>query len=135
MEKEIILLDTGILIDYFRKKDKENSILYQLSLEKYEFKVATITQYEVLLGANDSQVNFWKELFGRVKILSFDEQAAITASNIYKQLKVENKLIDIADILIAAIAMTNQIALATLNSKHFNRISKLELLRLPQANA
>jgi predicted nucleic acid-binding protein len=26
MEKEIILLDTGILIEYFRKKDKEKSI-------------------------------------------------------------------------------------------------------------
>tara|TARA_R110002072_G_scaffold30097_10_gene94404 strand:+ start:344 stop:751 length:408 start_codon:yes stop_codon:yes gene_type:complete len=135
MEKEIILLDTGILIEYFRKKDKEKSILYQLSLGNYEFKVASITQYEVLLGSNDSQINFWMELFGRVKILPFDEESAITASKIYKQLKVENKLIDIADILIGSIAMTNQIVLATLNSKHFKRISNLELLELPRSNA
>lgn len=134
MEKEIILLDTGILIEYFRRKDKEKAILYQLSLDNYEFKVASITQYEVLLGSNDSQISFWQEFFGRVKVLPFDEQSAITASEIYKQLKVKNKLIDIADILIASIAMTNQIPLATLNNKHFKRISKLELLKLPHAN-
>jgi len=64
MEKEIILLDTGILIEYFRKKDKEKSILYQLSLDSYEFKVASITQYEVLLGSNDSQITFGRNYLG-----------------------------------------------------------------------
>ena len=131
MEKEIILLDTGILIEYFRKKDKSKSILYQLSQGHYEFKVASISQYEVLLGSNESQMGFWEDFFKQVQILAFDKVSAVTASEIYKQLKSENKLIDIADILIGSIAMTNQIALATLNRKHFNRISKLELLELP----
>jgi len=131
MEKEIILLDTGILIEYFRKKDKSKSILYQLSQGHYEFKVASISQYEVLLGSNESQMGFWEDFFKQVQILAFDKVSAVTASEIYKQLKSENKLIDIADILIGSIAMTNQIALATLNRKHFYRISKLELLELP----
>ncbi|WP_339698779.1 type II toxin-antitoxin system VapC family toxin [Algoriphagus aquimarinus] len=107
MEKEIILLDTGILIEYFRKKDKEKSILYQLSLDNYEFKVASITQYEVLLGSNDSQINFWKELFGRVKILPFDEQSAITASKIYKQLKTQDSRLKTQDLSAVAEPITN----------------------------
>lgn len=133
MENKVILLDTGILIEYFRKKDKSKSILYQLSLQPYEFKVAAISQYEILLGSNDSQMDFWKMFFERIQILAFDENSAIAASEIYKQLKSENKLLDIADILIGSIALTNQISLATLNKKHFMRIKNLELVELPNS--
>ncbi|WBL45124.1 type II toxin-antitoxin system VapC family toxin [Algoriphagus halophytocola] len=79
-------------------------------------------------------MNFWQELFSMIKVLPFDEPSAITASKIYQQLKGMIKLIDIADILISSVAMTGQIPLATLNNKHFKRISELELLKLPQAN-
>lgn len=133
METKVTLLDTGILIEFFRKKDKSKSILYQLSLQSYEFKVAAISQYEILLGSNDSQMDFWKLFFERIQILAFDENSAVAASEIYKQLKSENKLIDIADILIGSIALTNQISLATLNRKHFMRIRNLELVPLPNS--
>lgn len=121
-------MDTGILIDFFRKKNKSKSFLYQLSLKNPELKVSTITQYEILLGANDSQWDFWESFFDRVQILPFDEESAIIAAQIYKQLKSQNKLIAIADILIASIALNNQFPLATLNKKHFSRINTLELL-------
>ncbi len=133
METKVILLDTGILIEFFRKKDKSKSILYQLSLQSYEFKVAAISQYEILLGSNDSQMDFWKKFFERIQILAFDENSAVAASEIYKQLKSENKLISIADILIGSIAFTNQISIATLNKKHFMRIKDLELVELPHS--
>ncbi len=133
METKVILLDTGILIEFFRKKDKSKSILYQLSLQSYEFKVAAISQYEILLGSNDSQMDFWKKFFERIQILAFDENSAVAASEIYKQLKSENKLISIADILIGSIAFSNQISIATLNKKHFMRIKDLELVELPHS--
>lgn len=130
MERSVVLLDTGILIEFFRKKEKEKSILYQLSLDSYEFRVSTITQYEILLGANESQIEFWNSFFERIQSLSFDKNSAIAASEIYKQLKAKNELIDMADILIGAIAMSNHISLATLNRKHFSRIKGLELLSI-----
>lgn len=123
-------MDTGILIDFFRKKNKSKSVLYQLSKNSFTFQVSAITKYEILLGANDSQTDFWKRFFDRVQVLPFDGESAIIAAQIYKQLKSQNKLIAIADILIASIALNNRAPLATLNKKHFSRIDTLELLAL-----
>jgi predicted nucleic acid-binding protein len=130
VENKVILLDTGILIDFFRKKDKSKSVLFQLSQNSINFQVSAITEYEILLGATDSQMGFWKSFFDRVKVLSFDEESAIIAAQIYKQLKSQNKLIAIADILIASTALKNHAPLATLNKKHFSRINMLDLLEL-----
>ncbi|MFL0682734.1 MAG: type II toxin-antitoxin system VapC family toxin [Algoriphagus aquaeductus] len=130
MEGNPILLDTGILIEYFRNKEKSKSVLYRLSLNRFEFKVSSITKYEVLLGATGEQMDFWKEFFDRVQVLPFTADTAVVASEVYKALKSKNKLIDIADILIASVALTNAIPLATLNFKHFSRIEALDVLDL-----
>ena len=47
---------------------------------------------------------------------------------IYKQLKQENKLIDIPDIMIAGTALQNNMPLATLNRNHFERIKGLTII-------
>lgn len=128
MEKKIIYLDSGVLIEYFRKKDKSKSKLFLLS-QKYQIvKVSSITYYEILLGSNQNQIEFWNEFFEKVEVLSFDQKAGLIASKIYKQLKRENKLIAIADILIAAVALANELDIATLNRKHFERIDGLSLI-------
>ncbi|MGM0944166.1 MAG: type II toxin-antitoxin system VapC family toxin [Bacteroidota bacterium] len=128
METKIIYLDSGVLIEYFRKKDKSKSKLFLLS-QKYQIvKVSSITYYEILLGSNKNQIQFWNEFFEKVEVLSFDQKAGLIASKIYKQLKRENKLIAIADILIAAVALANELDIATLNRKHFERIDGLSLI-------
>jgi predicted nucleic acid-binding protein len=85
MESSPILIDTSVLIDYFRKKNKGKTLLYSLSL-KYNISISTITE--------------------------------------------KNQLISPPDILIAATAFANNLSFATLNLKHFERISDLELIAL-----
>lgn len=48
MEKQLICLDTSVLIDYFRKKDKTKSFFYALADEYDSFAVSVITEYEIL---------------------------------------------------------------------------------------
>jgi len=60
--------------------------------------------------------------------LPFDTRVAKRAVSIYKQLKQQNKLIDIPDIMIAGTAQQNNMPLATLNRKHFERIKDLEII-------
>ena len=56
MAGELILLDTSILIDYFRKKNKRNSDFFQLvETKKYFFAVSVITEYEIYIGATNDQ--------------------------------------------------------------------------------
>lgn len=50
------------------------------------------------------------------------------AGDIVRNLRKENKIIGIADILIASTAISHQLKLSTLNLKDFGRIKDLEIL-------
>ena len=130
MESEIICLDTSILIDFFRKKKKENSIFYQLAQKHDVFAVSVITEYEIFTGCTTEQQEFWNDFFSRIMVLPFDSNCNKVAVTIFKNLKAKSKLIEIPDILIAATAIRHNLKLATINKKHFERISNLQLIEL-----
>jgi tRNA(fMet)-specific endonuclease VapC len=81
-----------------------------------------------MIGAKNEEIEFWGDFFGRVTILPFDKLANDIAIEITKQLKRKNNLIEIPDIFIGATALSRKIKIATLNKKHFERISDLELI-------
>ena len=128
MEDPIICLDTSVLIDFYRKKDKSQSLFFKLTEQYSIFAVSAITEYELYLGNSQEQNIFWDDFFSRVIVLPFDSKAVKHAVNIYKQLKRENKLIPMPDIMIAGTAMKNNMLLATLNRKHFERIGNLKII-------
>jgi predicted nucleic acid-binding protein len=92
------------------------------------FAVSAVTQYELCLGNSQEQNIFWDDFFSRIIILPFDTKVVKQSIGIYQQLKQQNKLIDTPDIMIAGTAIQNNMPLATLNRKHFERISGLELI-------
>lgn len=59
-----------------------------------------------------------------------DLESSNQAIEIYKELKKKTKMIDLADILIAATSISQKLPLATLNLKHFQRINELEIINL-----
>lgn len=126
----MICLDTSILIDFFRKEKKENSLFFRLTQQYRIFTVSVITEYEIFVGSNQEQQEFWENFFSRIVVLPFDSASSQMAVQIFKDLKAKNKLIEIPDILIAATAMQNNLPLATTNLKHFDRIEGLELVSL-----
>jgi len=128
MENTIICLDTSILIDYYRKKDKSQSLFFKLTEQYTIFAVSAITEYELYLGNSPEQNIFWDDFFSRVIVLPFDSKAVKQSVSIYKQLKRENKLIHLPDIMIAGTALKNNMPLATLNRKHFERINNLKII-------
>ena len=130
MENEIICLDTSILIDFFRKKKKENSVLYELSQKYVMFATSVITEYEIFTGSTKEQQVFWEDFFTNIAVLSFDSETSKVAVDIFRGLKMKSKLIEVPDILIAATAIKNNMQLATLNKKHFERIESLQLIEL-----
>jgi len=128
MENSIICLDTSVLIDYYRKKDKTKSLFYKLTKEYSVFAVSAITEYELYIGNSQEQNVFWNDFFSRIIILPFDTKTVKQTVNIYKQLKQQNKLIDIPDIMIAGTAFQHNMPLATLNRKHFERVGGLQII-------
>jgi predicted nucleic acid-binding protein len=127
MAGKIICLDTSILIDYFRKKNKRKTFFFKLARE-YSFAISVITKFEILNGSNEDQKEFWDQLFSRFRIIPLDESEVEVASEIIKKLRSRNKLIELPDILIAATSLTHGLKLATLNKAHFQRIEDLSLI-------
>ena len=124
----MILLDSSVLIELFRSTNKENTLFYKLASKETDFAISAITHYEIFSGSNEKQDSFWDNLIESVEILDFDLQSSQQAVQIYKKLKKTNQMIDLADILIAATSLSNNIKLATLNLKHFERIKELEIV-------
>jgi predicted nucleic acid-binding protein len=125
---ELIMIDTSILIDFYRKSDKTNSVWYKLVKQNYVFAVSKVTKYEIYAGATESQLEFWDSVFKNITILSFDEKTTNEAVNINTILKKKNKQIAIADLFIAATAVVWSLPFVTLNKKHFERIDGLEMI-------
>ncbi len=130
MANKSILIDTSVLIEFLRNKDKSQTILWSLK-EKYVCCVSSITIFELYCGAKSKiHMQDLEKLFRWLNVLSFDEESAKTSSKIYKELKDENQLIEYRDIFIASTAIKKEFELATLNIKHFERIRQLKLLRI-----
>lgn len=131
MATPLILADTSIFIEYLRKQKKDRSILYQLTT-RYRLATSVITVYELFTGAispaHEQRVH---DILFAVEILSLDKSAAEIAARERLRLLELNRQFEIRDILIAGTAMRHNLALATLNVKHFQDFD-LELVELPR---
>ena len=125
MEQEKICLDTDFVIGLIKdhKLEENFSTRYQSS----KVYITTINIFELFLRLTnlDEIYNF----LDKVNVLSFDKKSSVLASEIYKNLKANGNLIDYRDIFIASAAIANDCTLATLNTKHFERIKDLKLLK------
>jgi tRNA(fMet)-specific endonuclease VapC len=124
----VVLVDTTILIDFFRKTDKANSALVRLVESGYAYQISAVTEFEIYTGASLGQFDFWNAFLHRTEVLSFDKVVAHSAAAINRDLKQQRKQIAAPDLFIAATAITHQLPLATLNRKHFERVSELTLI-------
>lgn len=128
MADKTLMIDTTLLIDYFRKTDKSKSRLVQLSERFDQLVISAVTEFEIYIGATEAQLTFWTELLSEILVLPFDSQAAHIAVEIQRDLKKLRKTIEKADLFIAATAVANGLTLNTLNRKHFDKIKQLTLL-------
>jgi len=126
---EIICLDTSVLIDYFRKKNKSKTYLFSLTNSFSEFGITSITLFEIFRGSTNQQLEFWETLFKEFKIFSFDIHSARIASELDRKLRGKNLSIGIPDLFIASIALHNDLLLATLNKRHFERVENLKIFK------
>jgi len=63
-----------------------------------------------------------------IEVIAFDKIQAYKASKIFQDFKKSNTLVEFRDILISSCAISQNIYLATLNKKHFERIKDLSLI-------
>ena len=128
MADKITLVDTSVLINYYRKTDKANSVWVKLVRQGYRFSISAVTKYEIYSGATKSQLDFWNNVLQAIEVIPFDEACVNTAVDVNAALKRKRKQIGIADLFIAATALTHNLPIATINKSHFERIDGLEII-------
>ncbi len=128
MADKRLMVDSTILIDYFRKTDKQNSRLVNHFKNYDRLYISSVTEFEVINGATASHLQFWNQMLSRFTILDFDSKTARHAAEIVRHLKTKRKSIDKPDLFIAATAVVQELILDTTNKKHFIHIESLNLL-------
>ncbi len=113
----------------FRKKDKAKTLFYKLAQTNDDLCISSITHYEIGIGNRKSHADYWELLCENLRVIPFDKTCSNSAVVIYLELLKANKMIDLADILIGATAVSHSIPIATLNIKHFDRIAGLEIIK------
>jgi len=128
----ICALDSNI-VSYMLKEDSEVIARYRQAFDDGDdFVIPPIVFYEVqrgLLAKNlmKKLVKF-NALCQKIEQAEFNNPVWQKAAQIYAMLSQQGKMIDDADIFIAAFCLVNGCTLITNNTRHFENISGLKLV-------
>lgn len=121
-----VLLDTSVIIDFLRRKDKEESLLY--SLADSDLYISIITHTELYAGKSVWENENIKEALGKIleglTIIPLENELSQKAGYI----KAKHKNVSLFDCIIAATANLHDMKLATLNIKDFQQIEEIKLI-------
>jgi predicted nucleic acid-binding protein len=128
---KVLLVDTNILIDYSRGKNKDLEKISRLvSHNDYQLALSAVNIFEYWIG---SELNFAKKtdeaqkLLSHFSVIDIDEAIAKKAAELFRKEKV---MLPLTDLIIAATAILNHCELVTHNQKHFAKIKGLKLFDL-----
>lgn len=134
------LIDTDI-ISYFLKGDPVVLTHFEEYLAHFDtIEISLITYYEIMSGLlaknASSQLNIFESFISQSLILPLTEGSVKISSEIYGFLRKAGNPLDDIDLLIAGVALENDLVLVTNNLRHFSRIPNLktENWKVPIAN-
>lgn len=124
----MVILDTSVIIDHLRTKATKSLLMTVAEKEgTTNLAISTISIQELYTGKSTRNIlseQALKALLSPFKIHSYTYEIAILAGIIERD---SQHLIGFADAAIAATAIHHQIPLLTLNTKDFEKITKLIL--------
>lgn len=121
------LLDTSIIIDFLRRKDKEETYLFKLSEE--DLYISIITHTELYAGKSvwekKTARKELEELFSGIDILPLNKEI----SSLSGRLKAFHQNLSLLDCIIAATAIYFKLDLVTLNTKDFGVLEDIKIFK------
>lgn len=120
------VLDSDFLISILRGKG-----VSETTVDMIEYpKTTMINVFELYYGAMrsikpDKAISETNSLLKSIDILDFDRSATVKAADIHAKLMNSGNSLDIQDVLIAGIVISNKEELVTRNIDHFSRIQGL----------
>ncbi len=124
-----LIIDTSILIDYLRGGIKWEELLGKFEKDT-EIYLPTIVIFELFSGKSTSDPKVAKEIDNFIKFfqrVELTEKIAKRAGELFRDV---NENLGAPDYIIAASALELNATIVTLNKKHFEQITTLNLYPL-----
>jgi len=128
---DLVLLDTDILSMFFRGDPYVVSRMEEYASNHEKVYLSIITYYEILSGLKhigaEKQIELFLEFCFLNEVLPLTLESTSIAATNYAYLRKLGTPLDDMDLLIASIAIENDLTLITHNTKHFSRIPGIKL--------
>ena len=126
----IFLLDTNVCVRYLTERNL--NVVARLGAESGRVVLSSVVRAELLAGAYKSaksaqNIQTLRSFFAAIPSLPFDDAAAEHYGRIRTQLERAGTPIGPNDLLIASIALSNDLTLVTHNTREFSRVAGLRL--------
>ena len=128
-----ILIDSDVIIQAERGLFDLDAWLDSLPHE--EFKLAVITVAELWHGAERAtglhrtkRRLFLQRVFATFEFVPYGEQAAFEHARLWAELESKGQMIGAHDVILAAIALQMNSAVATFNTSHFSVVKGLKVI-------
>jgi tRNA(fMet)-specific endonuclease VapC len=125
------LVDTDILSFYFKGDQKVVNKFNDYLREFDVINISIITYYEILGGLKfknaERQIKEFEEFIANNTIIHISEESAKISGDVYADLRLKGITIGTSDILIAGIAIENELTLITNNERHYESIKGLKI--------
>ncbi|MBA8667951.1 type II toxin-antitoxin system VapC family toxin [Candidatus Jidaibacter acanthamoebae] len=125
------LLDTCVVSDFI--KNIGNTIEHVKKHNPLHLSISTITLMEIEYGLEklpsraEKIRNIIYAFTSTINIIPFDNEAVLNAAKIRAELSNKGTPIGAYDVLIAGVALANDLVLVTANTKEFERIKDLKI--------
>ena len=125
------LIDTNILSFFFRNHGLVVERFHAYLKEHDKINISIITYYEIVSGLKhrdaQKQLTSFQEFVSYNTVLPLTTSSATISADIYANLRNKGTPIDDIDILIAGIAIANDLIIVTNNIRDFGKIENLEI--------
>jgi predicted nucleic acid-binding protein len=116
---ENYLLDTDILISYLRGYPDTINLLKSLVRNGATFSISVITVVEVEAGIRAGEKARTKELLDSMESIILDTPMAYLAGSFLREYRGKGVSLSLADVMIAATAIIENLILLTYNQRHY----------------
>lgn len=125
------LLDTGVIIDALNNKRNRPNLLLGLVRSGHVLACCPISITEVYAGLRPREETATEELFASLQLFPITASAARLAGELKRNYGRKGSTLNLGDVIIAAVAISNEVTLLTDNIKDFP-MEGLSLYPLPK---
>jgi predicted nucleic acid-binding protein len=124
------LLDSSVLIDALNGRHGRPQLLTRISQQDILLACCAVNVTELYMGMRPGEEARTEKFLRSLEFYPVTWEIAQLAGDLFRQWRQKGQTLGLADVTIAAVALTHELVLVTDNQKHFP-MPELRLLQLP----